>query len=86
MSLLCVCAQLTLQTGHQPLVRVVRHQAHQLHPPLDLHIGHKMLETQNKTKQTYCVQSSHIFSSSMETTKVRATNQNTVAALAHIHL
>lgn len=38
MSLLRVCAQLTLQTGHQPLVRVVQHQAHQLHPPLDLHM------------------------------------------------
>lgn len=36
MSLFRVCAQLTLQTGHQPLVRVVRHQTHQLHPPLDL--------------------------------------------------
>lgn len=35
-SLLRVCAQLTLQTGHQPLVRVVQHQTHQLHPPLDL--------------------------------------------------
>lgn len=36
MSLLCVCAQLTLQTGNQPLVRVVRHQTNQLQPPLDL--------------------------------------------------
>ncbi len=50
MSLLCVCAQLTLQTGHQPLVRVVRHQTHQLHPPLDLraHRSHKTLQNQNK--------------------------------------
>lgn len=36
LSLLCVCAQLTLQTGHQPLVCVVRHQTNQLQPPLDL--------------------------------------------------
>lgn len=50
MSLLCVCAQLTLQTGHQPLVRVVRHQTHQLQPPLDLRadINHKMLQNQNQ--------------------------------------
>lgn len=36
MSLLGVGAQLALQAGRQPLVRVVRHQAHQLHPLLDL--------------------------------------------------
>lgn len=36
LSLFGVCAELTLQTGDQPLVRVVRHQTHQLHPPLDL--------------------------------------------------
>lgn len=42
MSLLCVHAQLTLQTGHQPLMRVVRRQPHQLHPPLDLRAHMKM--------------------------------------------
>lgn len=35
-SFLGVGAQLALQAGRQPLVRVVRHQAHQLHPLLDL--------------------------------------------------
>lgn len=35
-SFLAVGAQLALQAGRQPLVRVVRHQAHQLHPLLDL--------------------------------------------------
>lgn len=50
MSLLCVCAQLTLQTGHQPLVCVVRHQAHQLHPPLDLHIRQKNVRNSERNK------------------------------------
>lgn len=35
-SFLAVGAQLALQADRQPLVRVVRHQAHQLHPLLDL--------------------------------------------------
>lgn len=36
-----VGAQLALQAERQPLVRVVQHQAHQLHPLLDLrtHVG-----------------------------------------------
>lgn len=49
MSLLCVCAQLTLQTGHQPLVRVVRHQTSQLQPPLDLW-AHKKKKKKKKDK------------------------------------
>lgn len=49
MSLLCVCAQLALQTGHQPLVCVVQHQTHQLHAPLDLHMHIK----QEKNVKTY---------------------------------
>lgn len=50
MSLLCVCAQLTLQTGNQPLVHVVRHQTNQLQPPLDLwaHTKKGRKKTKNK--------------------------------------
>lgn len=47
MSLLRVHAQLTLQARHQPLVRVVRHQSHQLHPSLDLEEQRK--EEEKKT-------------------------------------
>lgn len=36
LSFLGVGAQLALQAGRQPLVGVVGHQAHLLHPPLDL--------------------------------------------------
>lgn len=62
MSLLCVCAQLTLQTEHQPLVRVVRHQTNQLQPPLDLwahtHKKKKKIKCSviklEQAKQVYC--------------------------------
>lgn len=57
MSLLRVHAQLTLQARHQPLVRVVRHQSHQLHPSLDLE--EKRKEGKKKTERE-C--SSHMFS------------------------
>lgn len=40
-SFLGVGAQLALQAGGQPLVRVVRHQADQLHPLLDLRTHRK---------------------------------------------
>lgn len=39
MSFLCVCADVSLQTRHHSLVRVVRHDAHQLHAPLNLRTG-----------------------------------------------
>lgn len=51
-SLLRVRAQLTLQTGHQPLVRVVRHQTHQLHPPLDLCAHMELGQNFRRWKQT----------------------------------
>lgn len=54
MSLLCVCAQLTLQTGNQPLVRVVRHQTNQLQPPLDLWAHTKKKKKKNKTQKIKC--------------------------------
>lgn len=37
-SLLCVSADVSLQTWHHSLVRVVGHHSHQLHAPLDLSI------------------------------------------------
>lgn len=55
MSLLCVCAQLTLQTGNQPLVRVVRHQTNQLQPPLDLW-AHTKNRRKKKEKKKYKMQ------------------------------
>jgi len=36
MSLLCVRPDVSLETRHHPLVHVVRHDAHQLHAPLNL--------------------------------------------------
>lgn len=39
MSFLRVCANVSLQTRHHPLVRVVGHDAHQLHAPLNLRKG-----------------------------------------------
>lgn len=65
MSLLCVHAQLTLQTGHQPLVRVVRRQPHQLHPPLDLRAhmktGHESVWRKYKTKTSQRAEFAHVF-------------------------
>lgn len=67
MSLLCVCAQLSLQTGHQLLVCVVRHQTHHLHPPLYLCRTQNVHKFRNQDKQTCVLVCNDIFTFSART-------------------